>query len=107
MEFTALLNNTKWDELRLAMYQLDDLTPRWRTRCIENGHVTDWDREWFYHFKSAEYKAIEWVEIEISSEKQHEVVHSALTKINLPGERIINGFRVYGHIAVGTPIKYV
>ncbi len=47
------------------MYELDDLTPRWRTRDVENGHLSEWDREWFHHFREGGYKFIQWVEIAV------------------------------------------
>jgi len=28
------MNETKWDELRLAMYALGNLHPRWRTKDV-------------------------------------------------------------------------
>ena len=34
-----LMNNTKWEELRAAMYGLDGLRPRWRTKDLESGYV--------------------------------------------------------------------
>jgi len=45
----AVMNNTKWDELRLAMYHME-LSPKWITLSL-NGHESNPDREWFYHFK--------------------------------------------------------
>ena len=33
------MNNTKWEELRAAMYGLDGLRPRWRTKDLESGYV--------------------------------------------------------------------
>ncbi len=45
----AVMNDTKWDELRLAMYELEP-SPAYRTKCWENGYIPPWDGEWFHHF---------------------------------------------------------
>ena len=45
-----LMNDTKWNELRLAMYDLDAQSPRRRTKNLESWYICRWDGEWFYHF---------------------------------------------------------
>lgn len=30
---------------------------------VENGHISEWDREWFHQIRNVGYKFIEWVEI--------------------------------------------
>lgn len=102
-----IMSNTKWDELRLAMYELGLLTPRWRTRCIENGRVTPWDGEWFYHFRSGGYDITEWVEIETTSTEQDEAVFKALSKIRVPGEKLTNGYRIYGYVQTGIFVDFL
>jgi hypothetical protein len=92
-----LLNDTKWEELRVAMYALDSLSPQWRTRDVENGHVSTWDGDWYYHFRLGAYRSIEWVEIKITTREQDAAVLAALSTIHLPGHRIESGFRVYGY----------
>lgn len=101
------MNHTKWDELRLAMYGLGPLSPRWRTLDVENGHLSDWDGEWFYHFRNGEYKFIRWVEIATESDEQKRAVLAELVKIHVPGERIEGGFRVLGYAELGTEIDYL
>jgi hypothetical protein len=101
-----LMNNTKWDELRLAMYNLEDSSPRWRTKDL-NGHICPWDGEWFYHFRNGGYSTIEWVEISTSSDEQNIAVYELLRQIHLPGHRIENGFRVYGYMPSGEPVDYI
>lgn len=101
------MNDTKWDEVRLAMYGLGDLRPAWRTRCVENGFVTAWDREWFYHFRDGGYAMIEWVEIKIETDAQCDTVLEALKAIHVPGERTEHGFKVYGHVKIGQPVGYL
>ena len=101
------MNNTKWEELRLGMYNLKQLSPKWRTRNLENGYVSNWDGEWFYHFKIGGYKTIEWVEIKIESDEQDKAVLDSLKEIHVPGERIEIGFKVYGYLTENKNINYI
>ena len=96
MNLIPLMNDTKWDELRLAMHTLDP-SPRWRTKDIESGYESDWDNEWFYHFCAGGYVTIEWVEIEARSEQEWQMVFQALQEVRVPGERTENGFRIRGY----------
>ena len=50
----SVMNSTKWEELRLAMYALGDLHPKWCTKDIETGFIPEWEGEWFYHFRDGE-----------------------------------------------------
>lgn len=102
-----VMNNTKWEEIRLAMYSLGDLHPKWRTRDIETGYVPEWDGEWFYHFRDGGYDCIEWVEIRVSSAEQDRAVLAALKAIHVPGERTEDGFRVFGYVEPGKSVKYL
>ena len=52
------MNDTKWDELRLGMHGLEIFSPRWRTKDAENGYVSEWDTEWFHHFRIGGYATI-------------------------------------------------
>lgn len=101
-----VMNDTKWDELRLAMYNLGDLRPRWRTKEV-NGYVCHWDGEWFYHFREGGYSTIEWVEIETSSADQDAAVLELLREIHLPGHRTDQGFRVYGYVQDGAAVDWL
>ncbi len=104
---TGVMNNTKWEELRLGMYNLNDLSPQWRTRDLESGYVSQWDREWYYHFRTSGYKTIEWVEIKVDTEEQEKAVFEVIKKINLPGERINIGYRIYGYAPKDKQINYI
>ena len=101
------MNDTKWDELRLAMYSLDSWSPRWRTRDVESGYESAWDGEWYYHFRGSGYATIEWVELEITSDEQCEVVLDRLRAIRVPGEVTGNGFRVYGYLPNDRAVDYL
>ena len=40
-----MINHTKWDELRLAVYGLGELSPKWRTLEAGDGHLSEWNGE--------------------------------------------------------------
>ena len=101
------MNNTKWEELRLAMYELGALHPQWRTKDIDSGFVSHWDGEWFYHFSLGGYESIEWVEIKLTSPEQEAAVLSALKEIHLPGHQTENGIKIYGYVDSGVPLEYI
>lgn len=105
-ELNPLVNNTKWEELRLAMYSLGENSPRWRSKDL-SGHTTTWDRDWFYHFRDGGYSSMEWVEIEVISPDNDGAVLGLMREIQLPGHRIPDGYRIYGYIANGTAIDYL
>jgi len=46
-EYQGLMNNTKWSEIRLAMYNYPQ-TERWRVKNINNGYLSNWDAECVY-----------------------------------------------------------
>jgi len=102
-----LMNNTKWDELRLAMYGLEDLCPQWRTKDVESGYISAWDGEWYYHFKNGGYKFIEWLEIKILSAEQDAAVIRELKAIHVPGCRTVHGFKVVGYTRQEDTIEYI
>ena len=104
---TPVLNDTKWDELRLAMHGLGAQSPRWRTRDVRSGYVCPWDGEWFHHFRVGGYDTIEWVEIEVTSSRQYDLVLERLRQIHVPGEASEHGFIVYGYVPSGRAIDYL
>ncbi len=102
----GVMNNTKWDELRMAMYGLAESRPRWRTKDV-SGYLSPWDGDWFYHFRAGDYDSIEWVEIQIATPAQDEGVLELLRRIHLPGERVAQGFRIYGYVPDGARVNYI
>ena len=100
-----VMNNTKWDELRLAMYGLEP-SPKFVTLAT-NGCRGKPDREWFYHFREGGYEDNEAVDILVDSLEQREEVRAALRKIHVPGEEIANGFRVLGYLREGDAADYI
>ena len=82
LDLHRLMNDTKWEELRVAMYELEQ-SPKWRTCDVETGFVSDWDGGWFSHFRADGYKTIRWVELLIESDQQHKEVLSELARIHV------------------------
>ena len=50
----SVMNNSKWEALRLEMYELKVSSPRWRTKDLDTGYVSPWDGDWFYHFNDGQ-----------------------------------------------------
>jgi hypothetical protein len=92
---TPLMNDSKWDEIRLAMYDYDGLI-QWRTKDVENGYIAQWDTDWFHHFRLGGYKPIEWLEISLNEDNTAYVM-TKLKEIHVPGEIDGNVVRVYGY----------
>jgi hypothetical protein len=92
---SPLMNNTKWDEIRLAMDDYHGLI-YWRTKDVETRHLCDWDPEWFHHFRIGGYESIEWLEIRLDGENTSYVI-TKLKEIHVPGEIDGNVVRVYGY----------
>lgn len=107
MSLARLMNNTKWEEIRLGMYELGDLSPMWRTKDVENKHVCEWDGDWFYHFRTGGYECIEWLEISTTLPEQTAAVGAVLHRIRVPGEQVGKVFRVFGYAPIGKPVEYL
>lgn len=95
-EYNSLMNNTKWEEIRLAMYEYP-ATTKWRLKNIDNGYLINWDSEWFYHFRSGGYNNIEWLEIKVDDEEMKIAVTNILRKIHVAGEILKNSIKIYGY----------
>ena len=99
------MNNTKWDELRVAMHE-HPKSPRWRTCDVQSGYVSDWDGEWFYHFRNSGYESILWVELLIESAEDREAIFSELVRIGLPGYEKGGNIFVVGYVQSGRTVDY-
>ena len=99
------MNNTKWEEIRLAMHELEP-TPAWSVLAT-SGHQSRPDKEWFYHFRVGGYDAILHVDIFTESTAQRELVRSALKKVHVPGEETPDGFRVFGYLREGQAADFI
>jgi hypothetical protein len=104
-ESRGVMNNTKWEELRLAMYGIEP-APRYRCMTI-GGYYSDADAEWFYHFRAGGYDDIRYVDIFVESQAHRAQIRGALKAIRLPGEETDDGFRVYGPALPGQTLDYL
>lgn len=100
------MNDTKWKEIQREMYKLEK-SPLWRTKSVQNGYVSSWDGEWFYHFSERGFSDIEWLEIMIMNESESLIVLSLLRSIRVPGEKTVHGYKIYGYIPEGKSIEYL
>lgn len=48
-QYQQVMNDTKWEEIRLSMYDYPNSNNQWRTKDIETRFISTWDGEWFYH----------------------------------------------------------
>jgi hypothetical protein len=99
------MNNTKWDELRVAMYSI---RPAPGFRCMMlNGNYSQLDSEWYYHFRDGGYGDIRYVDIFVQDGNQRKVVLKALKTVHVPGEELETGFRVFGYLENGQATGYL
>lgn len=99
------MNNTKWEEIRLAMYNYPSVV-MWRTKDVETGYISNWDGEWFYHFIQGGYNTIEWLEIKVNNSKFKNEILDILRKIHVPGQITDNSIFVFGY-SKDEPINYL
>jgi hypothetical protein len=45
--------------------------------------------------------------LKVTTPAQDGAVLELLKKIRLPGERVMQGFRIYGYVPDGTPVNYI
>ena len=105
--FTGVMNNTKWEELRLAMLSLGSLSPQFQIKDVMSDQPSAWDGEWYYHFRLLPYSTIEWCDLRVRHEEQRREIRQILYAIHLPGEATEEGFRIYGWIQNGAVVNYL
>lgn len=103
----AHMDDAMWNELRMAMHNLGEKAPQWRTKDIENGYLTEWDEEWYYHFRKGGYRTIESLEIRVSNKDMRDLVRKALIRIHVPGLVTEDGFIVIGYTRNDGPVEYI
>ena len=99
---TSAANDTKWDELRLAMYGMAS-PPDFRCMML-SGHYGASDSEWYYHFRIGGYADIEFVDILPRTDADRPEILSHLKAIGLAGHATEQGFRVYGYLRPGQAV---
>ena len=103
----GVMNDTKWEELRLAMSGLGHLHPQFQIKDLESDNPSLWDGEWYYHFRALPYSTIEWCELRVGSEEQRRAVLQSIRTINLPGYETSDGFRILGWVRQGDFVDYI
>jgi hypothetical protein len=106
-DLVGVMNDTKWEELRLAMYGLGRLHPHFQIKDVDSDKPTLSDGEWFYHFRLRPYSTIEWCDLRVWSDEQRHSVLQCLRMIHLPGYETEEGFRILGWVRGGEPISYI
>jgi hypothetical protein len=106
-DLVSVMNNTRWRKLRVAMLGLRPFSPFYRITNVENGYLTEWDGEWFYHFNLTDYALIEWLDLRPRDPSLRGALHQALKRLHLPGEDTPYGFRIFGYGRSGRPLDYI
>jgi hypothetical protein len=106
-DLVSVMNNTRWRKLRAAMLALAPSSPSYRIQNVENGDLTGWDGEWFYHFDLPSYAYIEWLDLKARSPALRGVLHEPLKRLRVPGEETPEGFRTFGYSRTGRPLDYI
>lgn len=101
----SCMNNTKWNEIRLAMIAMES-PPLWKITYL-NDYQSVVDGEWFYHFKEGGYLDIQHLDILTSSVEQHATVGTILQAIHLPGIETSNGYRILGYADSVRKVEYL
>lgn len=103
--FYSCMNNTKWNEIRMAMINMIS-PPLWKTTSL-NGYESAVDSEWFYHFSEGGYSDIQYLDILTNSVEQHAVVGAILRAIHLPGIETSTGYRILGYADSASNVDYL
>jgi hypothetical protein len=103
----GVMSNTKWEELRAAMYALGRARLQFRIKDLDANEPGAWDGEWFYHFRGSGYVTIEWVELRTPDPEQRNAVRDCLRDIHVPGAETAEGFRVVGWVRSSESVAYI
>ena len=100
-QFYSACNDTKWLELRALVLSFEAAhRPKFRSRCISNGYISEWDGEWYHHFCEGGFKDIEWIELKFKPADCINLL-SGILEIGLVGEGRSNLLRIYGYVPKG------
>jgi hypothetical protein len=74
-DYYSVANDTKWRELRRAILDLDPADqPDFRCKNLQSGHLSQWDREWSYHWLTGGWKWMEWAELSVKTNRQRDLI---------------------------------
>jgi hypothetical protein len=89
----AVLNDTKWRELCMAMYTRTEKSPRFQILDLLGKEPAAWNGEW-YHYPYP-YFSIEWMDIDPKG--QIDDVLAILKRFSIPYSRNGEFLRVWGY----------
>ncbi|MBA3708115.1 MAG: hypothetical protein H0W83_04740 [Planctomycetes bacterium] len=95
-QLRPLMTDAQWRDVRSAMLSLE-LPPRRRTRDVVTGHISDWDRGWYYQFAVDAHKTVEWVEVWCDNERIMTAAIAALARIPVPVQVEKQVIRIMGY----------
>jgi len=101
----SCMNNTKWNEIWLAMIAMES-PPLWKITYL-NGHQSVVDGEWFYHFREGGYLDIQYLDVLTNSVEQHATVGNIFRLIHIPGIETATGYRIFGYAESVSNVDYL
>ncbi|MCT4710718.1 hypothetical protein MUA04_11020 [Enterobacteriaceae bacterium H11S18] len=101
----SCMNETKWEEIRLAMAKMSP-PPVWRTTSL-NGYESLPDGDWYYHFITGGYQTIQYLDIVTSSPEQQKKTGVLLRAIHVVGIETAYGYRIFGYVDSSSEADYL
>ena len=105
-EKTSVMNNTKWQELRIGTLQ-SKARVHFRGKDLETGSIGQWDCEWHYHFSLNGHDSTEWIELRPDTEEERRTVEDILRTYHIPVELRDGLYRIYGYADDTSRITYL
>jgi hypothetical protein len=102
----SVMNNTKWQELRLGMLQSKS-SVYFRGKDLETGSIGSWDCEWYHHFNLGGHDSTEWIELRPDTDDERRAVEDILRTYHIPVEIRDGIYRIYGYADDTSKITYL
>jgi hypothetical protein len=106
-QLCAVMNNTKWRELKRVLLEIPGYSVRFRVKCLRQA-AGSWDGDFLYHLPT--YRVIEWLDISpivdchYLMRPEHAVadfteqVEAALQSVHIPYTWHDQVIRIYGYL---------
>jgi Family of unknown function (DUF6678) len=105
-EKPSVMNNTKWQELRLGILQSN--TRIWfRGKNLDSEAIGQWDCEWYHHFDLGGHEATEWYELRADTDEGKRAIEAVLRTYHIPVEMRDGIYRIYGYVDDTSDINYL
>lgn len=96
--YYSVCNHTKWMELRTRALDVEtENRPEFRSKYIPNGHISNWDCEWFYHFRDGGFEGLEWIELR-GRILQHKPFQNQIEEIGFVGRKERSTLQLFGYL---------